>query len=654
MDLFKTDYLDLVDKLNKAIFAYYNLNEPIFSDASYDECYRRLLSIEHDHPDWQVPYSPSLRVGSEPEKKFESHAHKIKMGSLENVFTQEELLLEYNRWVEGLHKKPSLILEPKIDGLALNLVYQFGILTHAVTRGNGIEGELVTKNAKTIKTIPLKISDRRSYLEIRGEVYFTLKEFEQLNALQLKQHQKTFVNPRNAASGSLRQLDSAITASRHLSFLAYAVYGHEGLTSQRAALDWLVQERFSVAKDIKEVETLSALIEGYEELYTKRSSMPYEIDGLVIKVNDFSLQAELGEAQRSPRWAIAWKFPASEVMSTLLGIEFQVGRLGAITPVAQLEPVFVGGAKVQYATLHNLDELERKNLLLNDKVSVRRAGDVIPEVVKSYEHLRNGSERSLTVPVHCPSCGHLLIKKEATLLCTQHRSCPEQLMQQLAHFASRDALDIESLSFQTVKKLWQAGLIRSPADFYKLTVENLLTLEGFGKKSAEKLIHAIQQARQATPDQLLWALGLQHVGIVTAKKIFQSLSWEEFLDASKESLMAIEGIGPIIAQSLVDCKDQPYFREELTALKSVGFEIKLMKKPEGIFVGQNFVITGTFEHYPRALLQQLIENHGGKVSSAVNNKTNFLICGISPGNKLMQAQEKNVTILMLEEFLKML
>ncbi|NBV28758.1 NAD-dependent DNA ligase LigA [bacterium] len=575
------------------------------------------------------------------------------MGSLENIFTQEEFIKELSTWQDTLQAHPEVVIEPKIDGLALNLVYQYGILTHAATRGNGIEGELVTKNAKTIRSIPLKINDNHPYLEIRGEVYFTLKEFKQLNDYQMHHQQKTFVNPRNAASGSLRQLDSSITASRRLSFLAYTLYGHEKINTQKESLAWLKAQGFCIAEEIVSAHSLEEVLKAYESFAEKRAFMSYEIDGLVIKVNRFDYQAELGEVQRSPRWAIAWKFPATEVLSTLLNIDYQVGRLGAITPVAQLVPVFVSGAQIQHATLHNFDELERKNLLIGDKVSVRRAGDVIPEVIKSYEHLRTGQERPYIIPQYCPSCARTLVKKDALLVCINHAHCPEQMIQQIAHFGSRDALDMEGLSVQTVRKLWEADLMRSPADLYALTEEHFLKLEGFAKKSAQKMIQTIQRAKNAPPEKLLWAFGLRHVGLLTAKKIFEVLSWDQFLTADLSTLMAIESIGPIIAQSIVDYKKEPYFFQQLKKLKEYGFKIHETLKKEGSLKGITFVITGSFEDYPRARLQGMIEELGGKIGSSITSKTQYLLCGSDPGSKLVQAQEKRITILSLKEFLQM-
>jgi DNA ligase (NAD+) len=654
MELLETDYLALIEKLNHAAHDYYNQNQSLLTDAQYDHLYRDLLSIEAAHPDWIVPYSPSQRVGAEPEKKFKIHQHKTKMGSLENVFNEEEAFETYNRWLELLGCFPVMIIEPKIDGLALNLVYEYGVLTSAATRGNGSEGELVTKNARTLKSIPLKIHDQHPYLEIRGEVYFTLKEFQALNASQEAQGQKLFVNPRNAASGSLRQLDSAITASRRLSFLAYTVCGHHELKSQDQTLEWLRAQGFSTAEDIKKVSSMEELKKCYEDFYLKRSALSYEIDGLVIKVNDFSLQAELGEVQRSPRWAFAWKFPAVEAMTTLLAIEFQVGRLGAITPVAVLAPVFVGGAVIQYATLHNLDELNRQNFLLLDKVSIRRAGDVIPEVIQAHPSLRTGEEYSYTIPDCCPSCAKPLVRKDALLLCLHHDECPDQLIQQIAHFASRDALDIEGLSFQTVKKLWYAGLVKGPADLYVLTVDQLLTLDGFAEKSARKLIEHINNAKKASPSRLLWALGLRHVGLLTAKKIFDVLSWQEFINASFETFIQIESIGPIIATSLIEAKNQAYFKEQVERLFSLGFNLEEIEKKQGVLDGLYFVITGTFEQYPRSILQGIIESHGGKVLSSITTKTNFLLCGEAAGSKLAQAKQKNVAILTLKDFLRMI
>jgi DNA ligase (NAD+) len=652
-----SDYYNLVEKLNKACAAYYSSQELMMTDEMYDAAYIELKNIEKKHPEWIVPYSPTQRVGADPVKKFPTFTHQKKMGSLENTFDLLDAEDWFKTWSKSLNQQEiDCIIEPKIDGLAINLVYQYGILTNAATRGNGEEGELITANAKTIKNIPLKIDDQEPYLEIRGEVFLTIAQFHELNDNQRSLELKEFVNPRNAAAGSLRQLDSSITASRKLSFIAYTVTDHPKIDSQREALDWLSVKGFSIAKNIFEASSFYDVKNAYEWYQLHRSTLPYEIDGVVIKVNEYSAQEELGEYQRSPRWAVAWKFPATKATTRLINIDIQVGRLGAITPVAHLEPVAVGGVVVQYASLHNFDDLTKKNIKIGDMLVIQRAGDVIPDVIENIPSQRSGSEIDWELPTVCPSCQSLLQKKETILICPNTFGCPEQLIQQIAHFASSDAMDIDGLSIQTVKKLWNQNMIQGPADLYSLSVEDVLKLEGFADKSAHKLIETIQKKKSASAAKFLWALGFRHIGLVTAKKIFDSLTWNDFLNATEDDFLKIESIGPIIAKSLVDTKNHPYIQAQLEMLDNDRFQIIDEKKNNltARLSGFKFVITGSFEEYSRSELSALIESHGGSVSSSVTSKTNYLICGDDPGSKKTAAQEKNIPILSIDQFFKMI
>ena len=650
------EYYNLVDKLNKACAAYYAGHDLLMTDEMYDAAYFLLQDIEKKHPDWIVPYSPTQRIGADPVKKFPIFIHQKKMGSLENTFDLENAQEWFQDWSSVLNSQPDCIIEPKIDGLAINLVYEFGVLTNAATRGNGDQGELITANAKTIKNIPLKIDDQQPYLEIRGEVFLTIAQFHEVNENQRALELKEFVNPRNAAAGSLRQFDSSITASRKLSFIAYTVAEHPEISSQSEALDWLASKGFRIAQNIFKASFFSEVVQAYEWYQKHRATLPYEIDGVVIKVNEYSAQQEIGEYQRSPRWAVAWKFPATKAITKLINIEIQVGRLGAITPVAHLEPVAVGGVIVQYASLHNFDDLSKKNIKIGDMLIIQRAGDVIPDVIENIPDQRDGSEIDWELPLNCPSCSAVLQKKETVLICPNTFGCIEQRIQQIAHFASSDAIDIDGLSIQTVRKLWNQNMIKGPADLYLLSVEDILKLEGFAEKSAYKLIEMIQKKKSCSAAKFLWSLGFRHIGLVTAKKIFDVLTWGDFLKATEDDFLTIDSIGPIIANSLVETKNHPYIQAQLKSLEDLGFFIFDEKKNHlsTQLKGLKFVITGSFDKYSRAELSALIESHGGALSSSVTSKTNYVICGEDSGNKKNMAQEKNIPILSIDDFLKMI
>lgn len=647
------DYLALVEKLNEACIAYYHHGQPQISDQRYDELYRLLLETEKEQPHWVVSYSPSQRVGAAAQKEFVSAPHPSKMGSLDNIFSPEEGL----RWWQGLKKAPHippeflLHIEPKIDGVALNLIYKKGVLVQALTRGDGLIGEEVTANARTISSIPLKIKDNSEMIQVRGEAYFPLKDFTIFNAAQ----KTPFANPRNAAAGSLRQLDSQITAQRPLAFIAYQLLGHHQISCHSQSLAWLKEQGFYCPSPCTLAQDFEELAQYYHNILPQRDSLDYEIDGLVIKVDSYALQEQLGYTSRTPRWAIAWKFPATEALTVLEAIEYQVGRLGAITPVAKLSPVVIGGVTVRSASLHHPFEVQRKNLHPGDNVWIRRAGDVIPEVV-GPEGVP--AERvPHPYPTHCPSCHSLLLTHDSGLLCPAQEGCPAQALLQIAHFASQEALNIEGLSYQLVTRLYEASLVRKPSDLYRMSYDNFLTLEGFGPILARKIYNNIQNSKAVPADKMLWAMGWRHVGQVIARKIMQELTWDQLWECSIEELQAIPGVGPIVARSVIQSRSRDFAQQERQALQSLGVVVIDLDRNTGsggALKGYHIVISGSFEGYSRNDLASLIEKHGGEFQSGMSAKTTHLLLGDKGGSKKEQALKKNIPLWGLADLLKLL
>jgi DNA ligase (NAD+) len=642
------DYLLLVEKLNQASLAYYQ-KEPVMTDSHYDSLYHHLKDLERQHPDWVVSYSPTQRVGAPLQKEFLSAQHPSKMGSLENVFSLDEVInfcetVEKNLGEERVH----YYIEPKIDGVALNLIYQDGLLHKALTRGDGTAGEDVTGNARTIKTIPLKINTQQSLIQVRGEVYFSKNDFTAFNALQ----NNLFANARNAASGSLRQLDSRLVASRPLSFIAYQIIGIEGMASHSQSIEWLKSQGFVTPQPACAASHMTELKDFYEQYYPKREALAYDIDGFVIKVDSFEHQKKLGATSRTPRWAVAWKFPAKEALTILESIEYQVGRLGAITPVAKLRPVSLGGVVVQSASLHHPFDMHKKNIHPGDWVWVRRAGDVIPEVVGSEGAPSN--REPYPYPRFCPSCGTALQILESSLLCPAQEACEAQALQQIAHFCSQEALNIKGLSFQIVKRLWESLLIRKPSDLFKITYENFLTLPGFGPVLARKIYNNIQNSKTVRADKLLYAMGWRHVGAVVAQKIMEQLRWEELWDCSFDQLQNIPFVGKIVAASIIESRHRPYAKQEYHGFKEANLQIIDIAgtiKNTGPLEGHYIVVTGSFEAYSRTQLATLIAEHGGVFQSSITTQTTHLLVGENAGSKKNEAQKKGIQIITLSHIL---
>jgi DNA ligase (NAD+) len=642
-------------------YRYYVLDDPEISDARYDRLLRELEDLEARHPDWITFNSPTQRVGARPLEKFETVAHSVPMLSLENGFTREEVL-EFESRIKRVLKRDIEIeytVEPKMDGLAVELIYEEGSLVRAATRGDGYVGEDITQNIRTIRSIPLTLLmdgvSPPGRLEVRGEVFLRLKDFREYNRRREEAGEPAFANPRNAAAGSLRQLDPRITAQRPLFFFAYGLGSTTGLP---LATQWEVLQSLSgwgipVNSFIKKARGIEACWDFCRELEGRRHSLPYEIDGVVIKVNDWSLQVELGVKSRSPRYALAFKFQPSQETTRILKIEAQVGRTGVLTPVAHLEPVQVGGVEVSRATLHNQDEIERKDIRVGDTVIIQRAGDVIPEVVKVIASLRTGEERSYELPAHCPVCRSPVVRLpgEAAHRCT-NPNCSAQIKESIRHFASKGAMDIEGLGEKMVDQLVEKGLIRDYGDLYGLTREVLVPLERLADKSAGNLVEALERSKQVALNRFIFALGIRFVGEHVASVLAGYFGSLQALSAAREEeLLSIREIGPQVARSVRAFFDNPRNQEVVGRLLGSGVRLKGEKigglKP---LAGKTLVLTGRLTGFTREEAKARIEALGGKVAGLVSSKTNFLVAGEEPGSKLDKARELGVKVIGEEEF----
>ena len=657
----------LQQTLNEHSYRYHVLEAPTIPDADYDQLYRELQQLETQYPEAITPDSPTQRVGDQPLDRFTQVTHKIPMLSLDNAFSEEELLAFDTRVKQrlGVTHEIDYVCEPKLDGVAISLLYQDGVLVLAATRGDGFTGEDVTQNVKTISVIPLKLrgDDYPITLEVRGEIVMPKAAFEQLNADALKTGDKVFANPRNAASGSLRQLDSRITAKRKLSFYAYAIGLLEGGAAPKYhsdMLDTLKSWGLPVTELIKHVTGAKACYAFYESIGKKRDKLPFEIDGVVYKVNSFAEQEHLGFVSRSPRFAIAHKFPAQEKMTKLNAIEFQVGRTGAVTPVARLEPVVVGGVTVSNATLHNFDELARKDVRVGDTVIVRRAGDVIPEVVSYIPEKRPEHTKRIPVPTHCPVCGSDVIKPEgeAVARCMGGLYCHAQLCETIRHFTSRKALDIEGLGDKVVELLVDEKIITDVSDLFCLNHLELANLPRMGAKSADNLLEAIEKSKATTLPRFLYALGIRGVGEATAKALAQHYGeLDAIMQASVESLQEVPDVGPIVAEETHGFFAQAHNVELVKKLIQQGLhwpKIEVLKKEQLPLLGKTFVLTGTLIHMTREEAKERLETLGAKVSGSVSKKTDYVVAGADAGSKLTKAQELGVTVIDETTFLAML
>lgn len=652
---------ELRDEINFHLYRYHILDSPVISDYEYDQLIAELTQIEAEHPEWITPDSPTQRVGAKPAEKFEKVQHPAPILSLANAFNVEDVQAWYNRILklDDRVAKTDFVVQPKIDGLTVVLHYQDGIFVQGATRGDGIIGEDISLNLRTIRSLPLKIPvltegpDPPSRLVVRGEAFITLEEFESLNKRLEEAGEKTYLNPRNTAAGSLRQLDPSLTASRPLTMLIYQIV-ESTIQLPATEIDTLVFLRdlgFPVVEDTY-CPDLNSAIEASEALSARRDDLPYEADGAVIKINDIYLTADLGVVGKDPRGSIAFKFPALEVTTNLLDIGVNVGRTGVITPYAMLEPVNIGGVIVKQATLHNFDYISDKDIRIGDRVAVKRAGDVIPYVIGPIKELRDSSESIFEPPLLCPSCDQPIehFEGEVAYYCV-NASCPAQLIRNLEHFVSRSAMDIVGMGIKIVEQLVDEGLVRDVADLYTLQQGNLLKLEGFANKKADNLLRAILDSKGRSLARLINGLGIRGVGEVMAGDLAEAfVDLDSLSQANVEDLIALEGVGPNIAQAVVDWFEQAANQKVLLKLREAGVwptaEIdQSYASPAQNFSGMTFVVTGTLEDFSRQEIKTFIEERGGKVTSSVSKKTSYLVLGESPGSKLNKAQALGIPIL---------
>ena len=662
---------ELAAEIARHDYQYYVLDAPSISDSEYDGLYRQLVDLEQKFPELITLDSPTQRVSGSASSAFESVVHRQAMLSLNNVFADEELTAFDKRIRDALGLDTvAYAAEPKFDGLAITLTYENGLFTQGATRGDGYTGENVTHNLRTIRAIPSKLNlanlnheNPPQLLEVRGEVLMLKRDFEQLNLNQEKAGAKLFANPRNAAAGSLRQLDPQITATRPLHFFAYGLgeaIGVPKLNSHAEAMQYLTELRFPVS-DLRAVKQgAQGLRDYYQAIGAKRTSLPFDIDGVVYKVNHFAQQNELGFVSRAPRWAVAHKYPAEEATTVVEDITVQVGRTGAITPVARLKAVFVGGVTVTNATLHNEDELRRKDIRIGDTVIVRRAGDVIPEVVSVVLASRPQHARLFTMPITCPECDSHIERPadEAIARCTGGLICPAQRKQAITHFASRRAMDIEGMGEKLADQLVEAGLVKSLDDIYKLDVATLAGLERMAQKSAQNVIDALEHSKQTTLARFIYGLGIRSVGEATAKDLAAHFGGlQALLDAPCEALLKVNDVGPIVAESILQFFGEPHNRQVIASMRKLGVnwpEIAGKQAASGVLLGKTLVLTGTLPNLSRDAAQALIEAAGGKVSGSVSKKTHYVAAGSDAGSKLEKAQALGVPVINEADLLALL
>ena len=658
----------LRDQLDAWNYQYYVLDQPTVPDAEYDRCLRRLQTLEASHPELVTPDSPTQRVGATPLSQFDQIAHEIPMLSLDNAFDEQDMRDFNRRLLDRLGDGTEQLeysCEPKLDGIAVSLLYRDGLLQRGATRGDGTTGEDITLNVRTIPSIPLRLRGEGypALLEVRGEIYMPKAGFEQLNDRARAQGDKVFVNPRNAAAGSLRQLDARVTAQRPLEMCCYGVgltEGGELPASHSRVLHCLQQWGLRINAESSVVRGIEACDDYYQALARRREDLAYDIDGIVFKVNDLALQQRLGFVSRAPRWAIARKFPAQEEMTRLLDVEFQVGRTGAITPVARLEPVFVGGVTVSNATLHNSDEVQRLGVRIGDTVIIRRAGDVIPQVVSVVTERRPADARAVVFPPVCPVCASRVEREaeEATLRCMGGLVCGAQQKAAIKHFASRRALDIEGLGDKLVDQLVDEGLLQNVAGLYALSPECLLGLERMGEKSADNLLAALEASKQTTLARFIFALGIREVGEATALNLARHFgNWEALQQASEEQLLAVDDVGPVVADHLRQFFDSASSMQVVAALRGAGVQwpdVEVAPAEELPLAGQTWVVTGKLEALGRGDAKAHLQALGAKVAGSVSARTTCVVAGPGAGSKLGKATELGVEVLDEPAFLALL
>ncbi|MFY0640174.1 MAG: NAD-dependent DNA ligase LigA [Bermanella sp.] len=657
----------LHEQLNQANYQYYVLDDPQLPDAEYDRLFHRLKEIETSHPEFLTSDSPTQRVGAAPLSHFEQVTHEVPMLSLDNAFDAQDMR-DFNRRVSERIKQVDDVLyacEPKLDGIAVSLLYEDGLLVRAATRGDGAVGENITQNIRTVPSIPLKLLGENypAVLEVRGEVYMPKKGFNDFNEKALAREEKLFVNPRNAAAGSLRQLDPKITATRPLEFCCYSLGRAEGgevPAKHSEILNQFSKWGFKINPEMRVVKGIEGCLEYYDQLAEKRNSLAYEIDGIVFKVDDINLQQQLGFVSRAPRWAIAHKFPAQEEMTLLKEVEFQVGRTGAITPVARLEPVFVGGVTVSNATLHNMDEIARLGVMVGDTVVIRRAGDVIPQIVNVVESKRPENAKSIVFPTTCPVCDSHIerIEGEAVSRCRGGLVCAAQRKEAIKHFASRKAMDIDGLGDKLVEQLVDEGLIESFLDLYSLQLESLLKLERMGEKSAQNLLASIDVSKKTTLPKFLYSLGIREVGVATAQNLVSHfLDLKVLVKADLDALLEVDDVGPIVAEHILNFFAEAHNQKIIDGLLNIGISWPVIEKKDASelpLAGQTFVVTGTLASMGRDQAKDYLQRLGAKVAGSVSAKTHGLVAGEKAGSKLTKAQDLDVPVLDETAFLELL
>jgi DNA ligase (NAD+) len=652
----------LRDTLEQWNHEYYVLDRPSATDAEYDQALRELAALESEHPEYDSEDSPTRRVGAEPLSAFAQVQHELPMLSLDNAFDREEMGRFHARISERLGVDADsleYVCEPKLDGIAVSLLYEGGRLRRAATRGDGTTGEDITLNVRTVRSVPLRLRGEGfpERLEVRGEIYMLRESFEAYNTAARARGDKPFVNPRNAAAGTLRQLDPRVTASRPLQMCCYGAGLVRGGTlppRHDAVMSRLAEWGLRVSAESATVRGLQGCVDYYESLAARRDSLPYDIDGIVFKLNDEAQREELGFVSRAPRWAIAWKFPAQEAVTTLLDVEFQVGRTGAVTPVARLDPVFVGGVTVSNATLHNPNEIERLQVAVGDRVVVRRAGDVIPQVLALREAAGDGQRRPIVMPDTCPVCASPLEREEggAILRCLGGLVCPAQRKAAIRHFASRRAMDIDGLGERLIEQLVDEGLVHGVADLYRLSRAQLVALPRMGEKSADNLLAALEASKQTTLSRFLYALGIREVGEATARNLAEHFgSWERLATADEARLQEVADVGPVVADHLRQFFDSPSSLREVRALRDAGVvwverdPAKAAAGGDGPLAGQTWVLTGKLESLTREEGTEALQALGAKVAGSVSARTTVLVAGPGAGSKLKRAEALGVEVI---------
>lgn len=648
---------ELINIINKTIYEYYVLDNPSITDQEYDDYYKELLSLEEKYPELKRDDSPTNRVGGEAIEKFEKVVHEKPMLSFNDIFNEDEIVA-FDERIRKVIPNPTYTVEPKMDGLSGSLIYKKGVLVTAATRGDGIVGENITLNVKTIKSVPLHLTEDID-IEVRGEIYMSKASFEKANKEREKNNEPLFANPRNAAAGSVRQLDSKVTSKRNLDFMAYFLPNPEdyGIKTQSESLDFLKHLGFMTNDKLNTIaHNVEEIIKNIEILAQKRKSLPFGIDGVVLKVNDLKDEEKLGFTSRVPRWGIAYKFPAEEVLTTLMEIKFTVGRTGKITPNAIFNPVHVDGSLVSKATLHNEDYCIEKDIRIGDVVSIRKAGDVIPEVVEVKLERRNEANIPFEMIDYCPMCDTKLIKKDANHYCT-NESCPARNIESLIHFVSRDAMYIEGFGDRIIEDFYNMGYLKNFTDFYKLKKykDELKTLEGFGEKSIENLLESIEKSKENSLERLLFALGIRYIGKKTAKilaKHYKTI--DNLFSTDLDELLTIQDVGDIMANSIVNYISLEENKKLIQNLKELGINMNYLgteSKNNPEIENKTFVLTGTLEKLTRDEASLIIEENGGKTSSSVTSKTNVVIVGANPGSKYDKALKLNIPVWTEEEFL---